>query len=119
MRTKSAGSTNGTGYITPSKPVGRLTLNFMRPSPSEGCLQWGRDRCGIVEAAQHHLVEADRAVLGKLVADLLRRAASGMPAHNVIVHQPVDLAPVLGGISRRQRLLVEARAAEANVLGMM
>ena len=32
MRTKSAGSTNGTGYITPSKPVGRLMLNFM-PCP--------------------------------------------------------------------------------------
>ena len=31
MRTKSAGSTKGMGYITPSKQVGRLMLNFTIP----------------------------------------------------------------------------------------
>ena len=29
MRTKSDGSTKGTGYITPSKPVGSEMLNFI------------------------------------------------------------------------------------------
>ena len=33
MRTKSPGSTKGMGYITPSKPVGRLMLNFMAHRP--------------------------------------------------------------------------------------
>ena len=48
-----------------------------------------------------------------------RRAAGGVAAHHVVAHQPVDLAPVLGGIGRRQRRLVEARAAQTDVLGMM
>ena len=34
MRTKSPGSTKGMGYITPSKQVGRLMLNFMMPCAS-------------------------------------------------------------------------------------
>ena len=104
------------GYITPSKPVGRLMLNFIR-SPHGG--QRGGDRCGIVHAADDHLVEPDRTILLEPGPHLGRRAAGGVAAHDVVAHQPIDLAPVLRGIGRRQRRLVERCARQPDVLGVM
>src|SRR5689334_7678621 len=107
MRTKSPGSTKGMGYITPSKPVGRLMLNFIL-SPNRG--KGGRDRRSIIHATDHDLVEADGAILLELGAHLVGRAAGGVAAHHVVAHQAIDLGPVLHGIGRRERRLVELGA---------
>src|SRR5262249_16148361 len=107
MRTKSDGSTNGTGYITPSKPVGRLMLNFMRPSPSERRLQCGCDGAGVVHATQHDVIETDGAVFVEPGPHLRRCAAGSVAAHHVVADQAIDLAPVLGGVGRAQCRLVE------------
>src|SRR5882724_9919784 len=112
MRTKSPGSTNGMGYMTPSKPVGRLMLNFMlSPNGGQGC----RDRESIVHATDHDLVETDGAILLELGPHLVGRAAGGVTAHDVVAHQPVDLAPVLRGVGRGQRGLVEPSARQPDV----
>src|SRR5215510_15854291 len=106
MRTKSPGSTKGMGYITPSKPVGRLMLNFMSASHRR---QGRGDRGRVVGAADHHLVEADGAVFLEPGPDLGRRAAGGVPAHDVVADEAINLGPVLRGVSRAQRRLVELR----------
>src|ERR1051325_1067541 len=116
MRTKSPGSTKGMGYMTPSKPVGRLMLNFISsPNRSQGC----RDRRSIIHATDHDLVEADGAILVELGAHLVGRAAGGVTAHDVVAHQAVDLGPVLRRIGGGERGLVEPGARQADVLGMM
>src|SRR4051794_29430022 len=116
MRTKSPGSTNGMGYITPSKPVGRLTLNFIS-SPNRG--QGRRDRRSIIHATDHDLVEADGAILVELGPHLIGRTAGGVAAHHVVAHQAIDLGPVLRRIGGGERRLVEPGARQADVLGMM
>src|SRR5258708_40051372 len=107
MRTKSPGSTKGMGYMTPSKAVGRLMLNFIL-SPYGG--QRGRDRRGIVHAADHHLVEADGSIFLELGPHLGRRAARRVAAHDVVAHQAIDLTPVFRGISGGECRLVAGRA---------
>src|SRR3954471_12189727 len=104
MRTKSPGSTKGMGYMTPSKPVGRLMLNFML-SPNRG--QGRGDRRSIIHATDHDLVEADGAILVELGAHLIGRAAGGVAAHDVVAHQVVDLGPVLRRVGRGECGLVE------------
>src|SRR5258708_39990235 len=96
MRTKSAGSTKGMGYMTPSKAVGRLMLNFIL-SPHGG--QRGRHRRGFVHAADHHLADADGSIFLELGPPLGRRAARRMAAHDVGAPQAIDFAPVPRGIS--------------------
>src|SRR5512138_3427940 len=111
MRTKSPGSTKGMGYITPSKPVGRLILNFIS---SPYCSQGGRDRRSIIHATDHHLVEANGAIFLEPGPDLGRRAAGGMPAHDVVAHQAIDLGPVLRRVGGGERGLIEPGARQAD-----
>src|SRR4029450_13315816 len=116
MRTKSPGSTKGMGYMTPSKPVGRLMLNFIlspHGSKSRG------DRRSIIHATDHDLVEADGAILVELGPHLVGRAAGGVAAHHVVAHQAVNLGPVLCRISGGECGLVELGARQADVLGMV
>ena len=99
------------GYITPSKPVGRLMLNFIDLIPAPPPVP-PRCEAASSSAAENDLVEADGAIFLEPGAHLGRRAAGGVAAHDVVAHQAVDLGPVLGGIGGRQRRLVEAGAAD-------
>src|SRR6266540_5993807 len=116
MRTKSPGSTKGMGYMTPSKPVGRLMLNFIL-SPDGG--QSRRERWSIIHATDHDLVEADGAILVEFGPHLVGRAAGGVAAHDVVAHQAVDLGPILRRIGGGECSLVELGAGQADVLGMV
>src|SRR5215218_4917606 len=103
MRTKSPGSTKGMGYMTPSKPVGRLMLNFIL---SPDCSHGRGDRRSIIHATDHDLVEADGAILVEFCPHLVGRAAGGVAAHDVVAHQAIDLGPVLRRVGGGKRGLV-------------
>ena len=106
MRTKSDGSTKGIG-IHHAFEAGRQADAELHVVP-RAAASAAAMRGASSSAAQNDLVEADRAIFVELRAHLRRRAAGRVAAHHVVAHQPVDLAPVLGRIGRRQRRLVEA-----------
>src|SRR5215217_1884683 len=116
MRTKSPGSTKGMGYMTPSKPVGKLMLNFILSPHGSKCRG---NRRSIIHATDHDLVEADGAILVELCPYLVGRAAGGVAAHDVVAHEAVDLGPVFRRIGGGEGGLVEPGAGQADVLGMM
>ena len=116
MRTKSAGSTKGMGYITPSKPVGRLMLNFMalaRAAASAAAMDGASS-----SAADDHLVEADRRGIPRAWPSPgpacrrprggapHRRSPAGRPRASSRPHRPPPAPP--GRARRRPRRMFSA-----------